>query len=308
IGMLLPAVQRAREAVSRLKCANNLRQIGLALQNYESTTSKFPPAGMGVDNTGTGISIDVQSPFTLILPYLESGDVFMQLDPRFPYNDNVNAPGNVNAAKTVIPIYLCPTNPLRPGTGRDSYGYGYTDYLPVAYTDIDPAGVPGTLIRLPAGSPLAPAALMTGGNRVADIPDGLSKTIVVIECVGRSESYYAAQYSDPIGFEVPAGFRANWRWAEPANGDGVSGAPGAKFGDAFATIINNFPIPFGGPAGCPWTVRNCGVNGEPFSFHGPGSNALFMDCHVTWIRNTIHPVALRRLLTSREGLPPFDDY
>ncbi len=296
IGLLLPAVQRAREAVARLKCANNLRQVGLALQNYESTMGSFPAAGMGVDATGTGVAIDVHSPLTRILPYLESNDVFAQFDLRFPYNDGINAPANPSAAKNVIPAYLCPSNPLRPASGRDSFGYGYCDYLPVAYTDIDPNGVPGTPVRLPAGSFLAPAALMTGGNRATDILDGMSKTIVLMEGVGRGETYYTA------------GFRATWRWAEPANADGVSGPPGATFGAGYLSMINNFPIPFGGPPGCPWSVHDCGVNGEPFGFHGPGCNALFMDGHVSWLRNDIPPVALRRLLTAREGLPTFSDY
>ena len=308
IGLLLPAVQKAREAVARLKCANNLRQIGLALQNYESTMGAFPAAGMGVNAAGTGVAIDLHSPLTRILPYLEANDVFAQFDLRFPYNDSVNAPLNVGAAKNIIPAYLCPSNPLRPGSGRDSFGYGYCDYLSIAFTDIDPAGVPGTPVRLPAGSLLGPGALMTGGNRATDIMDGMSKTIVLMEGAGRGETYYTAQYADPIGFEVPSGFRATWRWAEPTFADGVSGPPGATFGAGYLSMINNFPVPFGGPAGCPWSFHDCGVNGEPFSFHGPGCNALFMDGHVTWLRNDIHPVTLRRLLTSREGLPTFSDY
>jgi prepilin-type processing-associated H-X9-DG protein len=236
------------------------------------------------------------------LPYLEASDVYNQFNINYPYNDNVNAPTNVAAAKHAIPMYLCPTNPLRPA-GVDSYGYGYTDYLPVAYTDIDPLGVPGTPIRLPAGSLLDPAALQTGGSKAADIIDGLSKTIGIMECVGRGETYFTAQFADPVGFEVPSGYRATWRWAEPANADPISGPRAAKFGDP-VTMINNFPAPIGGPPGCPWGLHDCGVNGEPFSFHGPGCNALFMDGHVMWLRNDISPIALRRLVTSREGVPP----
>jgi len=309
IGLLLPAVQKGREAVARLKCQNNLRQIGLALQNYEGFAGKFPEAGIGVDSTGTGVGIDVHSPFTRLLPYVEAGDVFVQFDLRYPYNDNINAPANVAAAKNVISVYLCPSNPLRPLNGRDSFGYGYCDYLPVAYTDIDPAGVTGTPVRLPAGSRLDVAALRLGGSRATDILDGLSNTIGIVEDVGRGETYYTAQFADPIGFEVLAGFRATWRWAEPAGGDGISGPPGARFGDPNLSLINNYPVPFGGPTGCPWSVHDCGVNAEPFSFHGFGCNALFMDGHVTWLRNDINPIALRRLLTAREGLPPLDaDY
>jgi prepilin-type N-terminal cleavage/methylation domain-containing protein len=303
MGLLMPAVQKGREAAARLKCQNNLRQIGLALQNYESSNGRFPSAGLGVGSGGAGVVIDIQSPFTRILPYLEASDVYYQFDLRFPYNDNVNAPGNIGGAKNAIPAFLCPSNPLRPSNGRDSFGYGYVDYLPAAFTDIDPAGVPGTPVRLPAGSALAPAALIPGGGRVSDVVDGMSKTIVMLEDVGRGETYYTAQYADPVGFEVIAGFRATWRWAEPANADGISGPFAYKFGDPYLWMVNNDPMPIGGPPGCPWSVHDCGVNGEPFSFHGTGCNALFMDVHVSWVRNDIDPIALRRLVTSREGLP-----
>ena len=70
---------------------------------------------------------------------------------------------------------------------------------------------------------------------VGDITDGLSKTIAIMEDVGRSETYFTPKYTDPAGVDLlPAGttFRNAWRWAEPDSGNGVSGPPGAKYGDA----------------------------------------------------------------------------
>src|SRR6266705_2904436 len=84
IGLLLPAVQKAREAAARIKCANNLRQIGLALHQYKGANSKFPAVGLGIDGPGTGIAFDLHSPLTRILPYLEASDVYNQFDLRFP--------------------------------------------------------------------------------------------------------------------------------------------------------------------------------------------------------------------------------
>ncbi len=307
MGLLLPAVHKARESAARLKCLNNLHQVGLAMHNYESTCGRFPQAGLGVDPTGVAIVIGLQSPFTQILPYIEASDIYIQFDLRYSYNDNVNAPGNVLAAKNVVSIYLCPSNPFRPNDGHDSFGYGYCDYLPTAYTDIDPAGVAGTPVRLPAGSLLSVGGLSFTGASAGDILDGLSKTIAMLEDVGRGEVYPTSLFPDPIGYQVPGGFRAAWRWAEPTVGDGISGPPGAKFGDAYLTIINNSPFPVGGPTGCPWTLANCGVNSEAYSFHGYGCNALFMDGHVSWLRSDIDPIALRRLVTAREGLPPLNN-
>src|SRR5262249_61637996 len=105
-----------------------------------------------------------------------------------------------------------------PNDGRDSFGYGYCDFITVPYTDIDPAGVAGTLIRLPAGSPLDSGALGANGTQALNITDGLSNTIGIIEDVGRGEQVPSAQYGDPVGFEVVSGYRPNWRWAAPTSG------------------------------------------------------------------------------------------
>ena len=308
LALLIPAVQKAREAAARSQCTNNLKQMGLGLHNFLDQNKVFPTSGEGVNAAGTGTAFDLHSTFTYLLPYLEHDDVYKAMDLRFAYNDPVNQA----AAKTVIPEYLCPSNPARPKDGRDAYGYGYCDYMPVAYTDINPDPTPGNLVRLPAGSIRSPGALQLGGTTPGDIIDGLSKTIAIMEDVGRSETFNTQKYPDPTGNELlPAGstFRNAWRWAEPDTGNGVSGPPGARYGDVGLTIINNSSTPYGGPSGCPWTVNNCGVNDEPFSFHGHGCNTLFMDGHVTWLKDTINPLALRRLCTPREQLPPLDaDY
>jgi prepilin-type N-terminal cleavage/methylation domain-containing protein/prepilin-type processing-associated H-X9-DG protein len=302
LGLLLPAVQKAREAAARTQCANNLKQMGLGLHNFLDQNQNFPTSGGGIAPDGVSPAFDMHSTFTLLLPYLEHDDVYRQMDLRLPYNDPINQA----AAKNVIPEYLCPSNPARPKGGRDAFGYGYCDYLPIAYTDINPDSTPGNLVRLPAGTPLDRGALALGGARPSEIADGLSNTVGIVEDVGRSETFATFKYVDPVGLELlPVGsaYRNSWRWAEPASGGGVSGPPGARYGATYLHMINNSSSPYGGPAGCPWTFQNCGVNEEPFSFHGGGCNALFMDGHVTWLRDAIDPINLRRLLTAMEGLP-----
>ena len=83
MGVLLPAVQKARESAARLKCQNNLRQIGLALHNYETELGRFPAGGVGVDPS-SNIIIDSLSTYTRILPYMEAGDIYVLFDLRFP--------------------------------------------------------------------------------------------------------------------------------------------------------------------------------------------------------------------------------
>ena len=86
IGLLLPAVQKVREAASRLKCQNNLKQIGLALHNYHDSQGKFPP-GKGPSYTQTVPGCPVYprwSPHALILPYIEQGNLYNSINFAFP--------------------------------------------------------------------------------------------------------------------------------------------------------------------------------------------------------------------------------
>jgi prepilin-type processing-associated H-X9-DG protein len=283
--------------------------MGIALHNYLDRHKSFPTSGEGLVPAMTSTGFDVQSCFTMILPFVDGGDIYSSYDLSQPYNATA---GNKAVAQTVIPTYLCPNNPTRPSSGRDSLGYGYTDYMPVAYTDINPSGIPGDPVKLPKGSIRAHSGLRLGGTKPGDIIDGLSKTIAMMEDVGRSETFNTQKYADPIGTDLlPAGstFRNAWRWAEPDSANGVSGPPGAVYGQAGLKVINNNATPYGGPPAFPWTTSECGPNDEPFSFHGGGCNCVFMDGHVTFIRDTINPVALRYLITSNEGIPPVDgDY
>jgi prepilin-type N-terminal cleavage/methylation domain-containing protein/prepilin-type processing-associated H-X9-DG protein len=331
VGLLLPAIQKAREAAARAQCTNNLKQIGLALHNYHDQNKCFPSSGETLRQDLLGTQFNMHSMFTWILPFMEHGDIYAQIDTTKFYNDPVNQA--TGAFKNAIPEYLCPSNPLRPSSGLDSKGYGYCDYMPVAYVDINVNNVPPSPLRdtvnprspgalamkTMGGPPIAPGNLWNGqsgqnGPTAGDIIDGLSNTIAVTEDVGRSETYVTLKYQDPLGLDLVGATttRNAWRWGEPDTANGVSGPAGSQanpggtlYGDKF-TMINNSSIPFGGPTWCPWANNNCGVNDEPFSFHGNGCNVLFMDGHVTWIKDNIDPIAFRRLLTPTEQLPPLD--
>src|SRR5262245_1085269 len=77
IGLLLPAVQKVREAAARTKCQNNLKQIGLALHNFENTNGRFPPAGV---YPRAAAANDAWCHLTKILPYIEQGNTYKQVD------------------------------------------------------------------------------------------------------------------------------------------------------------------------------------------------------------------------------------
>lgn len=275
IGLLLPAVQKVREAAARTKCSNQLRQLGLGVHNYESAMGHMPSSGQGTNYTTTPASVafELHSTFTLLLPYLEQENVHRQIDLTKAYNAT---PGNQIAAKNVLTILICPSNPLRPDS-RDSQGYGCTDFGPVYYVDVDPVtGDRNKLTRADGG-------LILGKQSIQTIKDGTSNTIAIGEDVGRNEKM-TMPYPDPLG-----GLRQVHRWAEPDCAFGISKG------------INNNNSPMGGPPSCPWNTNNCGPNEELFSFHPGGAHVVFCDGHVALLRESIDPRTLRKLVTRSGG-------
>jgi prepilin-type N-terminal cleavage/methylation domain-containing protein/prepilin-type processing-associated H-X9-DG protein len=144
IALLLPAVQAAREAARRAQCVNNLKQIGLALHNFESAQGAFPRSGehpVTWTDGNTYKTQDYQSAFTLLLPYMEQQQVFSAYNIDLRYN----LPENFTAASSALGSFICPTNPLagdRGGEMRDTFGYACTDYAIAPYTEIDLLGRP----------------------------------------------------------------------------------------------------------------------------------------------------------------------
>ena len=118
IGLLVPAVQKVREAAARTQCLNNLKQMGLALQNYHDSYLKFPA---GQDQTG-----DI-SWMTLILPYMEQGNAYNKF---FPNGFQAGPVMDSSGDGLIMPFYLCPSDPR--GTDGGSWtagqagGYGLT--------------------------------------------------------------------------------------------------------------------------------------------------------------------------------------
>jgi prepilin-type N-terminal cleavage/methylation domain-containing protein len=168
IGLLVPAVQKVREAAARLQCENNLKQIGLALHDYHDTYKKLPPGS----NT-SGFTV-----VALLLPYIEQGNVYNQI------NFSVSATNAANAGPTgiTIPILLCPSDPtnvMPAGQGGNNYfaNYGTNPNF------FQPHNVANGVFGLRD----------TSGVRLTDITDGTSSTVAFSEL--RKGDWNNAQYS-----------------------------------------------------------------------------------------------------------------
>jgi len=187
IGLLLPAVQKVRAAAARMKCQNNLKQIGLALHNHHDTRGVLPP-GSSADkapwrNGGGGDDDWGSSWMVHTLPYAEQDNIYRQWQ-FFGQSGWANANDNALIKGSPVPIYRCPMSSLpdinpymttRPGSG--GVGSFYTSYVAIGGSAID------TGSRTFRTGIYSDQGCMAGNTMVklTDVTDGTSNTILVGE-------------------------------------------------------------------------------------------------------------------------------
>jgi prepilin-type N-terminal cleavage/methylation domain-containing protein len=340
VSLLLPAVQQAREAARRTQCKNNLKQIGLAVHNFESTYSRLPHSGQCDSTGGASTTYMSQSPCTLLLPYIEQANVYQQMDHQLKFADmaaagyvttqlntnsigalynDANFPNTVAAAKTQIPSFVCPSTPLDTGR-RAPDGFGLWDYMFMAVSDIEDgsAGATDPTGTRPTTSARRVAMTIEGflscdpKRRLGAITDGTSNTVLCIEDAGRAHPSAGAVGSlssrpSPNG-EGPAwsggtsGGRRMYAWADPdAATNGLSGPSNALSPASRVARPNAYAAPLGGPPECRWVNNNCGPNDEPFSWHTGGVQAVMGDGSVRFISENIDVLVYKYIAGAADG-------
>ncbi len=175
IALLLPAVQSAREAARRIQCVNNLKQLGLAMHNYESANGAFPPSGTYSFLAGQFLLGNQFSPSARIMPYSEQGAMYNAMNFSLEYSD----PTNATVMGTQASFLLCPSEVYPQGslTGDGffyptSYGWCVGDWYIWG-------GIPGN----PGSFPQVTRSMFSINlsRRFASITDGTSNTLMAAE-------------------------------------------------------------------------------------------------------------------------------
>ncbi|HEX4611847.1 MAG TPA: DUF1559 domain-containing protein [Urbifossiella sp.] len=285
IGLLLPAVQKVREAAARSSCSNNLKQVGLALHNYEGVNGFFAPCGLNFQTAPTGNAFGAQtqgaSIYALLLPFMEQTAVFQLYRQDRSVLDPLNLPppvGSNPAGQTKIKILICPSAPDRvcdygPTVGLPAgqlilaahdYGVltGIGGNMPAA------SGLPTTTPTGDTGTLLYSTCSATGGVNgykptIATVTDGLSNTILIAEDAGRLDLYQA-------GKKV-SGTASGGAWADYNSEYYVHGANSA------------------GVVGAGSCHTNCTNDNEIYSFHTGGAMTLRGDGSVYFLKATTSP-------------------
>ena len=304
LGLILPAVQAARESARRAQCVNHLKQLSLAIYNYEATHGVFPPGRLNTHVAGRG---NCWGGYAMILPYLDQAPVYnafnFDLPPDTDYTNTLGA-ANKTGAVTVLDVLICPSDAAPTLVGVSGVPYASHNY-PLC------VGSGYSVVQNPA-APLAGAPdgifFENSAVRIADIIDGISNTAMIGETVRSVETDSFAR--NPLGGFVITG--DNKTTAPPIISDAdyvakcqVASPPGFQltrgvkwhYGAPGHSLYNHRRPPNDGRVDCrgglPHSDKSdpnwngLSLNVATRSRHPGGVNVAFADGSVRFIKNTI---------------------
>jgi prepilin-type N-terminal cleavage/methylation domain-containing protein/prepilin-type processing-associated H-X9-DG protein len=283
IGLLVPAVQKVREAGNRVACENNLHQIGLGTMNYATARGGLPPSRTTGNVFGAPYYPHVHSWSVALLPYIEQTNSFN----LYHYEVDWNHPNNYEAVRTYLSLFNCPSTPKQPRAdttieSAPSAGDYHAINAIKCFVGINCFGytMPGCSLPSPPPSVVDDPRLVGAMKRdqitkITAIVDGTSSTILVAEDAGRPVFYNQDRgVYDPIGKEGG--------WADPNGAFSIDGAnPDGSI-----------------PGPC---SMNCSNNSEMYSFHPGGANVVFADGSVHFLSSGLDLCVLAALATRAGG-------
>lgn len=307
VALLLPAVQAAREAARTAQCKSHLRQLGLAIHNYESSKKVLPPAAHYASSKHPGARD--QSLIAFLLPYIEQGALASQWDMKLNWNDP-GLPGaatsNAKLSATEIPILKCPTVPTGSGT-RKSNACDYAVCIKFVEAIKPPLIAAGRIkdrgelrrvigfnkdnnsvnydawnsvlgidwIRPTSGAPMEYKPV-----RISQVTDGMSNTFMLFEQAGVPDYYdqnRTLQTNHPI-----------------------TGKPVMAQSDSWADHETYFDVGHD-LAMCNYKLFNCHNSDEIYGFHGNGAMFLMGDAVVRLVQDDIDSDVFTSLFTREAG-------
>ncbi len=249
VALLLPAVQQARESARRMHCQNNLRQLGLAFQMHENSYGSLP--------VGYRLAEPTSSFMPPILPFIEQQNI------NYDTLKNWDDPINQQAISTQLDILICPSAPSR---GR--FDKARSDIRPASGDYSSTHGVNHgycEMVGWPVYSPPDDNGVLTATPcRFNEVTDGLTQTILMLECAGRPELWR--------GRRLASGAAEASGWADPSYETALDGSDRLLTGSG----------QYGGPC-----IMNCTNDNEAYSFHGGGVQFLMVDGSVRFMTDSI---------------------
>jgi prepilin-type N-terminal cleavage/methylation domain-containing protein/prepilin-type processing-associated H-X9-DG protein len=301
IGLLLPAVQKVREAANRAKCTSSLKQVGLALHAYHDTFNAFPPGqynGIAIQNNGAFMNRGGW--WQMILPYVEQPNLYKLIyayttDPLFAtkylyitYAVN-NDPANPSnpGRNTIVPLFLCPSDPNSPKDSTfagNEQGFHGNYVVCAGSTAFNPASSP-------QGTYLNGLFYVYSKTTISSVTDGTSNTLMGSEIMVVPDT--TTNPATTNGNDMRGRYYNMWQgntWFSTLYPPNTSAPDRATY----CNVANPLPQ-------APCTKTASAVVESARSYHSGGVNVLFADGSVRFLSNAVDPTIYLNLGTIAGG-------